>query len=78
MILLDTDHLSVLRDRNHAQNATLAAKLLSSGEPMIQPTVVSLEEQMRGWLAELNRRRKIADLAPIYVKLIELVEFYNK
>jgi tRNA(fMet)-specific endonuclease VapC len=78
MILLDTDHLSVLRDRGHSRNAHLAARLHASGDPLILPTVISLEEQMRGWLAEIRRRRKIPDLVPIYLKLSELVEFYTK
>src|SRR5437870_3116260 len=77
MILLDTDHLSVLRDQNHSRNAHLAAKLSDCGDPAIFPTVISLEEQMRGWLAEIKRRRKMQDLVPIYAKLTELVAFYN-
>jgi tRNA(fMet)-specific endonuclease VapC len=77
MILLDTDHLSVLRDGRHSLHAHLKAKLAASGDNQIFPTVVSLEEQMRGWLAEIKRRKKVQDLVPIYGKLAELVAFYN-
>jgi tRNA(fMet)-specific endonuclease VapC len=78
MILLDTDHLSVLRDQRHHRNANLIARLQACGDPDIFPTVVSLEEQMRGWLAELKRRRQIQDQVAVYLKLTELVEFYNQ
>lgn len=78
MILLDTDHLSVLRDRRNRRNAHLVARLQTCGDPDIFPTVVSLEEQMRGWLAEVKRRRQVHDQVAIYLKLSELVEFYNQ
>jgi tRNA(fMet)-specific endonuclease VapC len=78
MILLDTDHLSVLRDARHERRQHLAAKLRASEDSSIFPTAISLEEQMRGWLAEIKRRKKVQDLVPIYAQLIELIEFYNK
>jgi tRNA(fMet)-specific endonuclease VapC len=78
MILLDTDHLSVLSDQLHGRNARLVARLYACGDPTILPTVVSLEEQMRGWLAEVKRRRHVHDQVAIYLKLTELVEFYNQ
>lgn len=78
MILLDTDHLSVLRDQLHARHVPLVARLHACGDPAILPTVVSLEEQMRGWLAEVKRRKHVHDQVAIYAKLTELVEFYNQ
>jgi len=78
MILLDTDHLSVLRDSRHERNAHLTSRLLACGDPAILPTVVTLEEQMRGWLAEVKRRRQAIDWVAVYAKLTELVEFYNQ
>jgi tRNA(fMet)-specific endonuclease VapC len=78
MILLDTDHLSVLRDARHERRPHLAAKLFASNDTSIFPTAISLEEQMRGWLAEIKRRKKAEDLVPVYAQLTELVEFYNK
>lgn len=78
MILLDTDHLSVLRDRLHSLNSQLVARLFACNDPVILPTVISLEEQMRGWLAEVRRRKHIHDQVPIYLKLTETVDFYNQ
>ncbi|HUE73314.1 MAG TPA: type II toxin-antitoxin system VapC family toxin [Pirellulaceae bacterium] len=78
MILLDTDHLTVLRHSNHPQYASFAAKLQSSRDPLIAATVISLEEQMRGWLAEIARRKKAPEQVPIYLKLTEMIDFYQE
>ncbi len=78
MILLDTDHLTVLRHRTHSLHAGFVSRLQVAGEPFIAATVISLEEQMRGWLAEIARRRKIEELVPIYTRLTELVDFYQQ
>ena len=77
MILLDTDHLSVLRYKDSALYAKLAARLAASPDQNIGVTVISLEEQMRGWLAEIARRRKTEDHVPAYERLRELVRFYS-
>ena len=56
MILLDTDHFSVLTDSRQAGHAPLAARLKSCGDSLALP-VISVEEQMRGWLAEIGAPR---------------------
>ncbi len=78
MILLDTDHLTVLRHQGHSLYSTLAARLTNSRDQEFAATAISLEEQMRGWLAEIARRKRILHQVPAYVKLLELVQFYNE
>jgi tRNA(fMet)-specific endonuclease VapC len=78
MILLDTDHLTVLRHRTHPLHAGLVSRLQAAADPLIAATFISLEEQMRGWLAEIARRKNIDDLVPIYQRLSELVDFYQE
>jgi hypothetical protein len=58
MILLDTDHLSVLTDRRSAGHSALVQRLEVAGEPLAIP-VVAAEEQCKGWLAKLGRARDI-------------------
>jgi tRNA(fMet)-specific endonuclease VapC len=77
MILLDTDHVTVLRHASHRQHAALVSRLENANDPQIAPTVISLEEQMRGWLAEIARRRKTHDLVPVYLRLSQLIDFYR-
>jgi tRNA(fMet)-specific endonuclease VapC len=36
-----------------------------------------MEEQMRGWLAEINRRREVHQQIPAYDRLLRLLEFLN-
>jgi tRNA(fMet)-specific endonuclease VapC len=74
MILLDTDHLSVLTDRRAAGNAALVRRLELAGEPLAIP-IVAVEEQCKGWLAKLNRARDIHQQITPYERLAELFDF---
>ena len=74
MILLDTDHLTVLRYADHRSYVTLIARLDAAGDSEIATSIVSVEEQMRGWLAEIHRRRTIRDQMVAYDRLLQLVE----
>ena len=75
MILLDTDHLSVLRYPEHPRCATLSARLRARSDQGVATTVISLEEQMRGWLAEINRWRDVHRQIPAYDRLAKLIVF---
>jgi tRNA(fMet)-specific endonuclease VapC len=77
MILLDTDHLSVLIYRNHSLYAGLANRLLSSPDQFFVASAVSLEEQLRGWLALIHRQKSIQSQVAPYNKLVGLVQFYQ-
>jgi tRNA(fMet)-specific endonuclease VapC len=59
MIILDTDHFTVLRYSDDSRYSILTQRLLASKDQQIVTTVVTVEEQMRGWLAEINRWRDI-------------------
>ncbi len=78
MILLDTDHFSVLRYNEHPRCAELTSRLLTCGDPRVATTVVTLEEQLRGWLSEIHRCRKSRDLIPLYDRLASIVEFFRR
>jgi hypothetical protein len=51
MIVLDTDHLSVLGYPNNAHAAALIARMEESGETDFAISIVTVEEQLRGWLS---------------------------
>jgi tRNA(fMet)-specific endonuclease VapC len=74
MILLDTDHLSVLTDRRTTGNAALVERLELAGEPLAIP-IVAVEEQCKGWLAKLARTRDIHQQITPYNRLAELFDF---
>jgi tRNA(fMet)-specific endonuclease VapC len=73
MILLDTDHFSVLTDARHARHASLAARLTEVEEPIAIP-VVAVEEQLRAWLAQIRRVRDARQLMQPYDRLVRLIE----
>jgi tRNA(fMet)-specific endonuclease VapC len=77
MILLDTDHLTVLRYRDDPRCATLTARLQASADQRLATTVVSVEEQMRGWLAEIGRWRSVHKQVPAYERLAKLFDFFS-
>ncbi|MGP0040887.1 MAG: type II toxin-antitoxin system VapC family toxin [Rhodomicrobium sp.] len=53
MLILDTDHLTEI-DRGMAAGARLVQRLDRAGEE-VATTIVSAEEQLRGWLAQIGR-----------------------
>jgi hypothetical protein len=52
VILLDTDHLTVLKYTESERHARLHGRLLAAAPELIGTTIVNVEEQMRGWLFE--------------------------
>jgi tRNA(fMet)-specific endonuclease VapC len=73
MILLDTDHFSVLVDSRHAQHARLVARLSDRDEPAAIP-VIAVEEQLRAWLAQVHRAGDVYRQVSPYDRLIRLIE----
>jgi tRNA(fMet)-specific endonuclease VapC len=77
MIILDTDHVTVLRYREHSQFTVLAAKMEHSPDPDFATTAITVEEQMRGWLAAIRRARKVHNQILYYTRLVGAVRFLN-
>jgi tRNA(fMet)-specific endonuclease VapC len=75
MILLDTDHLTILVNRHAARHASLMERLQATSESVVATTIVSVEEQCRGWLAEINRLRDVRQQIQAYEHLARLFEF---
>ena len=59
MILLDTDHLSVLVFPESSRGQALGARLQASSDQEIGTPIVTAEEQIRGWLATISRERLV-------------------
>jgi tRNA(fMet)-specific endonuclease VapC len=78
MILLDTDHLTVLRYRESAGYAVLEARMLAARDETFATTVVSAEEQLRGWLAFIARFRDVREQIPGYERLRDLFSFFGR
>lgn len=76
MIVLDTDHLNVLVYRHGAQSQRLLGRMNDSFDQTFATTIVSVEEQMRGWLAEIRRHRNLPKQLIAYQRLADLIDFW--
>ncbi len=74
MNLFDSDHVSLLH-RDGAEGRRIQAKIVASSEP-IALCIVTYEEQMRGWLAEIAKTLPAPRQKPIYARLNEMLEIY--
>ena len=78
MILLDTDHLTLLKYPDNPRYAALAVRMEASPDQDIGTTIISAEEQMRGWLAVISRRRDVHQQIDAYGELLGLLELVNR
>lgn len=77
MILLDTDHLSILSYPKTPRCKALQARLDLSPDQEIGTTIITVEEQWRGWFAVIARHRDIRRQVRAYQELVELHAFLN-
>ena len=78
MILLDTDHVNALKYPEYPRFASLTTQLNMSADQDIATTVITLEEQMRGWLAWMNRAQDVRRQVPAYQELLRLCDFFTR
>jgi hypothetical protein len=76
MILLDSDHVSVLVDPRHSGRANLLVRLDAANDEIALPIPV-VEEQLRGWLAAIRRVRDVHKQVLPYLRLAKLVDFLS-
>lgn len=77
MIILDTDHLTVLKYAKDARFSRLAQRMADSADQDFATTAITLEEQLRGWLAQINRNQDVLKQIPAYAELTGLIEFFS-
>jgi tRNA(fMet)-specific endonuclease VapC len=78
MIILDTDHISLLQHSDSVDSQHLIERLVASTDPDIVTTVITVEEQTRGWLQVIARYRDPQQQSAYYDKLIEFIRFFGK
>jgi tRNA(fMet)-specific endonuclease VapC len=77
MFVLDTDHLSLLERDSGSAARRLSDRLSAVASEGIATTIVSFEEQMRGWLAYLARARTVARQIEAYALLGRHLDRYR-
>jgi tRNA(fMet)-specific endonuclease VapC len=77
MILLDTDHLTLLKYTANPRCQALLTRMESSSDRDIGTTIISVEEQWRGWFAVVARHRNVRRQVKPYEELVELHAFLS-
>src|SRR5438094_316702 len=75
MYLLDTDHISLMH-RGGVDGRRIKERLATLGPGQAYVSIVSYEEQSRGWLAETARARSIDRQRAGYEKLAEVLSLF--
>ena len=74
MLVLDTDHLVEL-DRGSAAGAALLQRL-EEADDEVATTIMSAEEQFRGWLAQIHRQRDPHEQIVTYQRFQRRIDFF--
>ncbi len=72
MLVLDTDHFSVL-ERNSGTGRRLVARLRAQDREKAV-SIPTVQESLRGWLAEINRHQDLDEQIVPYAKFQQVVE----
>ena len=79
MYILDTDHISVLDSESSSPVAQRLRFRLARVEFNDRVTsIITFEEQMRGWLALLGKTSAISQQVATYDRLSRVLDFYRK
>ena len=78
MYVLDTDHLSLLGKRANLFSQRLQSRLAQIPPEQQVTTIISFEEQTRGWLALMAQSSSLAHQVEVYRRLHELLNRYTQ
>jgi tRNA(fMet)-specific endonuclease VapC len=73
MVVLDTDHLSLLEWLDRADTIRLRERLWTVS-PDVFTTIINYEEQVRGWMGFLSRAKKMTQQIEAYRRLQRQLE----
>ncbi len=78
MYILDTDHLSLLGRASSMEAQRLRFRLAGLKSEERVTTIITFEEQMRGWMSHLAQARSLARQVEAYRRLKEFLDRYLK
>jgi tRNA(fMet)-specific endonuclease VapC len=73
--LMDTDHVSLI-GRGGEVSERIIARIVSLPSVSVAVSVVSYEEQMRGWMAEIARTASVERQMAAYARLDKMRDYY--
>lgn len=77
MYILDTDHLSFLEQGTGLEARNLLGRLAHVSPDDVATTIITYEEQTRGWMAYLAKCRTLADQVTAYARLERHLENFR-
>ena len=78
MIILDTDHISILQHADSGIAASLSERLANSPDRDVATTAISLEEQSRSWLSLISRYSDVRRQVTYYDRFVATCRFFAK
>ena len=78
MLVLDSDHMTLLGLRGTREWSRLTHRLEQSPGEIVATTVITYEEQFRGWMAYLARAKSLADQVAAYKRLAKHARSYRR
>lgn len=78
MIILDTDHLTLIESASAAESSRLRGRLANIPPADVATTIITYEEQTRGWLAYAAGAKTIVQQVQAYAKLLHHLETYRR
>ena len=75
MLVLDTNHVTEIFFRS-SQGERLISRLASANDEVVT-TVITVEESLRGWLAEIRRHGDALKQIPAYSRFMQQVELFG-
>lgn len=77
MLILDTDHIVELQTEDANRRERLRVRLRTA-KTTVAVTIVSAEEQVRGWLSSIHRTRDPFRQVRAYSEFLDLFDFYSE
>ena len=77
MVLLDTDHLSILEWQDSPAALQIRARLQRHSPEEVGTTIINFEENMRGWMARIAKARKVKEQIEAYRRLSQQLRLFR-
>lgn len=77
MILLDTDHISFLQRPESREGAILQSRMAATRDLDFAVTVISVFEQLKGWLNLIGRYKDLQSQVVYFARLEQFIRFFE-
>jgi tRNA(fMet)-specific endonuclease VapC len=78
MVILDTDHMSLLEWGQSSESMRLRERLADLAPEEVATTIINYEEQVRGWMAYVSKARSARQRLVAYERLLRHLDNYRQ